>query len=162
MIEPPSIKILFVCMGNICRSPAAEGILKHLAQNEKDIKIEVESCGIGDWHIGRLPDRRMCEASETRGIYLKSRAQQFQKWFFDHFDYILAADQEVFKWLCHEANTPQDRAKIRLMTAFSRLYKDQEVPDPYLQGRQGFDLVMDMLEDSCQELIAYLKKDQKI
>lgn len=150
------IFVLFVCMGNICRSPAAEGLLKHLVRQSPDLNIEVESCGIGDWHIGQPPDWRMQEASTSRGIALTSKAQQFQSHFFDRFDYILASDKEVLRDLYHYAKTPQEKAKIALMTEFSTDYKGQEVPDPYYEGTGMFELVLDILQDACEGLIDHI------
>lgn len=151
-------RILFVCMGNICRSPAAEGILKHLVKQDLQSAIYVESCGIGDWHLGHAPDRRMQESAKLRGIVLTSRAQQFQRGFFDQFDYILVADKEVLKFLYQYAKTPEHKAKLVLMTEFSPTYKGQDIPDPYYQSGGAFELVMDMLEDCCRGLLDHLKK----
>jgi protein-tyrosine phosphatase len=155
-----SVRILFVCMGNICRSPAAEGILKHFVQQDPSLNIYVESCGIGNWHVGHPPDWRMQEASKLRGIPLLSRAQQFQMKFFDHFDYILAADKEVLRDLYRFALTPEQKNKVALMTSFSFHYKGEEVPDPYYRGDPAFEIVLDMLEDSCRGLIDYIKSSQ--
>ena len=152
-----NVHVLFVCMGNICRSPAAEGILKHLAKKHPDLNIAVGSCGIGDWHIGAAPDHRMQETSKARGIYLTSQAQQFKKSFFEQFDYILASDKEVRNNLYHYATTPEEKAKIGLMTDYSSVYKGQEVPDPYYQPGGAFELVMDILEDSCTGLLEHIQ-----
>jgi protein-tyrosine phosphatase len=152
--------VLFVCMANICRSPAAEGVLKHFAKKYPDLNITVQSCGIGDWHIGASPDHRMQETSKARGIYLTSQARQFQKSFFDQFDFILASDKEVRNNLYHYATTPEDKAKIGLMTDYSPVYKGQEVPDPYYQAGGSFELVMDILEDSCTGLLEYIQSQK--
>lgn len=151
-----NISVLFVCMGNICRSPAGEGILKHLANQDSSLNLNVESCGIGDWHVGQAPDFRIQEAAQLRGITLTSRAQQFQHIFLDQFDYVLAADKEVLKFLYHYAKTSEQKNKIFLMTAFSSIYKEQEVPDPYYQSHGAFEFVLDVLEDSCQGLIHHI------
>lgn len=146
--------VLFVCLGNICRSPAAEGILRRMAAGKPQFEhLKIASCGLGDWHIGRLPDSRMREAAQTRGMDLTSRAQLFRPSFLDQYDYILAADRAVLNDLFRFAKTPQQKAKIHLITAYSSLYKDQEVPDPYYGGDMGFELVLDMLEDACQGLL---------
>lgn len=151
--------IMFVCLGNICRSPAAEGILRHMARKEPIGEfLSIESSGLGDWHIGQLPDERMREASKNRGIILSSRAQKFQKAFFDRFDLIFAADHQILKDLFRFAQTPEHKAKIHLITHFSNCYPEEEIPDPYYQGDTGFEQVLDMLEDSCEGILEYLKK----
>lgn len=144
---------MFVCLGNICRSPAGEGILRHIAK-DKGLDVRVESCGIGDWHAGQLPDQRMREAASDRGFTLSSRAKQFHPRFFDEFDLILALDREVLKDLYKFAKTIEHKAKVHLATAFSTSYKDQDVPDPYYGNRADFDLVLDMMEDVCEELVS--------
>lgn len=151
-----TIRVLFVCMGNICRSPAAEGVCKHMLKQQLIEKVEIESCGIGDWHIGHPPDQRMQEAAKARGIALNSRAQQFKIAFYDEFDYILASDQEVLKHLLRFAKTPEHKAKLSLMTVFSGPYHGEEVPDPYYEPAVAFDLVLDMLEDSCSGLLEHI------
>lgn len=152
--------VMFVCLGNICRSPAAEGMLRHLAA-KSNLDIEVRSSGMGDWHIGHFPDERMRDASKARGITLSMRAQKFHPKFFDEFDYILAADKEVLRDLYRVATNPEHKAKIHMITAFSPVYKDEEIPDPYYQGNGAFNLVLDMLEDSCEGLIEEIRKKSK-
>lgn len=149
--------VLFVCLGNICRSPAAEGMLRHFAEKQ-GVKLHVESCGLGEWHVGNLPDERMREAAKDRGIILASRAQKFTPHFLDRFDIILAADNQILHELHRHAKTPDHKAKIHLLTAFSSLYKGEEVPDPYYSGDAGFAQVLDMLEDSCVGLLEFLQR----
>lgn len=144
--------IMFVCLGNICRSPAAEAILRKL-----EPEWNIASSGLGSWHVGNLPDQRMREASLSRGLPLTSRAQQFILDHFDEFDLILAADNEVLHHLQAHAKSPKEKSKIHLITAFSDLYKNQEVPDPYFQGENAFDEVLDMLENACQGIVKYVK-----
>jgi len=152
--------VLFVCLGNICRSPAAEGILRHLHQHKAaDKPLHIESCGLGDWHKGKLPDERMREAAKIRGIVLTSRAQKFQPDFFDRFDLILVADKKVLHELYAHASSSEHKAKIQMMTHFSSAYFDQEVPDPYYDGEAGFEHVLNMLEDSCEGLLEHLKNE---
>ena len=114
-------------------------------------------CGIGDWHIGQSPDLRIQEASKARGIILTGKAQQFQKEHLDQFDFIFAADKEVMKILYQYARTPDHKAKIHLMTAFSTLYAGQEIPDPYYLQSGAFELVLDMLEDSCHGFLEHIR-----
>jgi protein-tyrosine phosphatase len=153
------ISVLFVCLGNICRSPAGEGILKRLIdEDEENLDIQVASCGIGGWHVGQLPDSRMRKAATERGIVLASRAQQLKPEFFEQFDYLLAADNEVLRELYHIAATTEHKAKVHLVTKFSKSYYNQDVPDPYYGGSADFDLVLDMLQDACKGLIEDIKK----
>lgn len=153
------VSILFVCLANICRSPAAEGMLRHLAQKEGFNKsLIIESCGLGAWHIGHLPDERMREASKNRGVFLTSRARQFTPDFFDRFDLILAADNSILKDLIRHAPFSEHKMKLHLMTHFSSCYPDEEIPDPYYQGDSGFELVLDMIEDSCYGILRYLSR----
>jgi protein-tyrosine phosphatase len=152
----PTPSVLFVCLGNICRSPAAEGILRHLAKKE-GIDLHVESCGLGEWHVGSLPDERMREAIQGRGITLTSRAQKMQREFFDKFDFIFVADHKVLNELYRYAATPEHKAKMHLMTHFSTAFRDKEVPDPYYNTQAGFENVLDMLEDSCEAILRHVK-----
>lgn len=147
------VSVLFVCLGNICRSPAAEGVLKHFVGRHPELDIHVESCGIGDWHVGQLPDSRMCRATENRGITLVSRAQVFDPAFLEAFDYILAADKSILHELYQHAKSTELKAKIHLITQFSKTYREEDIPDPYFKGTDSFELVLDMLEDSCQGLL---------
>lgn len=150
------VSVLFVCLGNICRSPAGEGVLRHMAKRQ-GVDIEVASCGLGDWHLGQLADDRMRKAANDRGIVLSGRAQIFQEDFFDQYDYILAADHIVMQDLNRLALKPLHKAKIHLITAYSRSYPNQEVPDPYYGGSADFDLVMDILQDACEGLLEEIK-----
>lgn len=153
--------ILFVCLGNICRSPAAEGILRHLAQKE-GVEVHIESCGLGDWHKGNLPDERMREVLKNRGVFLTSRAQKIQPEFFNRFDLIFVADHKVLNELYKYADKPEYKAKMHFITHFSTAFYDQEVPDPYYEGEAGFENVADMLEDSCKGIITHLRETGKI
>ena len=152
--------VLFVCLGNICRSPCAQGVLVHLI-NKRGVssQITVASCGLGDWNLGQLPDERMRKTAEERGVILSSRAQSFKREFFDRYDYILPVDLKVMHELYRWALTPEHKAKIHLMTKFSKIYKDQEIPDPYYYGQGHFDLVMDIIEDACEGLLDHLSPD---
>lgn len=149
--------VMFVCLGNICRSPAAEGILHHKAVIEKrQPKLQVSSSGLGNWHEGELPDRRMRAAAQSRGWSLVSRAQQFHHGDFFEFDLIFAADQSVLSALQAQATEDSHTGKIHLMTAFSERYPGQEVPDPYYGEQADFELVLDMLDDACEGILRQL------
>ena len=151
--------VLFVCMGNICRSPAAEGVMKHLLQENGLSVVEVFSCGIGDWHLGSPPDYRMQEAAKARCIALLGRAKQFQLTDYEQRDYILCSDHEVLALLHRHAPSLEAQSKLFLMTHFSEQYAGQEIPDPYYAPHTAFDLVLDMLEESCSCFIQHLKRD---
>lgn len=150
--------VLFVCLGNICRSPAAEGIFRHMvAQDANLADTRIESCGLGDWHIGQLPDARIRSAAKDRGIILSNRAQHFKASFLGEFDYVLAVDRDVLNDLYRYAKQTEHKAKIHLISEFSKTYKNEEIPDPYYQGEAAFELVLDMIEDCCKGLIDHIK-----
>lgn len=150
--------VLFVCLGNICRSPAAEHMLRQMAEKNHRQDLVVDSCGLGDWYLGATPDERMASAAQTRGMTITGRAKKFEPEYLDQFDYILAVDNEIVHHLYRYAKTPAQKAKIRLITEFSEFYKGEEIPDPYYSGEAGFELVLDMLEDSCKGLLEHLGK----
>lgn len=131
-----------------------------IEKTQVEMDIHVESCGLGDWHVGQLPDERMRHAALARGIVLCSRAQAFRADFFETFDHIFVADHSVMYELHRWAKTPEHKAKIHLITKYSTAFKDQEVPDPYHNDEGYFELVMDMLEDSCHGLLEYLRKER--
>lgn len=155
--------VLFVCLGNICRSPAAEGILRKLIEKEGlSDKIIVTSCGLGDWHLGQLPDYRIRQAAAERGITLTTRAKPFLSNYLDEFDYVLCADQEVIDQVHQYAKNPHQKSKIRLMTHFAKAFKGRSIPDPYYAGDSAFDHILDILEDACSGLLEELKKQKEI
>ena len=149
-------KILFVCLGNICRSPAAEGIFK---QKIKDRELEnlfvVDSAGTGGWHVGNLADRRMREAALSRGIELTSRSRKIDHNDLYEFDHILVMDKDnlnAVKSLIKD-NTYPINSKIKLILSYSKKSQLDEVPDPYYGGQNGFEKVLDLLDDAIDELI---------
>lgn len=147
-------KLLFVCLGNICRSPAAEGIMNHLIEQANlQAEIRCESAGTGDYHLGELPDTRMRQAAKQQGIILQSQARQFQASDFEDFDLILAMDRQNYYNIC--ALDPPDhyQAKVQMICDFCTQHPDQEVPDPYFGGQDGFQYVLDLLNDACQGLL---------
>ena len=154
------LKILVVCLGNICRSPAAEVILREKSQQHQ-IEVDVDSCGLGDWHIGQRAHHKMIDAAGRRGIRLEGRAKQFQNRYFEEFDLILAADQSVLEELQEIAPTPEMREKLYLYTHFSKMRRGEDIPDPYFGGDEGFDQVLDLLEEVLEELIQELKLQKK-
>ena len=138
--------ILFVCTGNICRSPTAEGVLRHLAK-ERSIELRLESAGLGDWHVGDPPDQRAQHHARGRGYDLSAqRARQVQMSDFEEFDLILAMDRGHLRALLGMA-AAHHHAKIRLFVA------DRDVPDPYYGGAEGFERVLDLVEERCRALL---------
>jgi protein-tyrosine phosphatase len=154
----PPIKLLFVCLGNICRSPAAENLMNHLveAQGLGD-RITCDSAGTSGYHIGEPPDRRMTLAARQRGIPMQGAARQFQRSDFEHFDWILAMDEDNYDDILRLDPQGQYRHKVRLMCDFCTRSQARSVPDPYYGGPEGFDKVLDLLTDACEGLLAHLK-----
>jgi protein-tyrosine phosphatase len=151
-------KLLFVCLGNICRSPSAEGIMNHLIQQAGlTSEIICDSAGTSSYHIGSPPDRRMTAAAKSRGIVLQGRARQFEAADLQDFDLILAMDKENYRDILALDRQGQFRDKVRLMCDFCRHHPDQEVPDPYYGGAEGFNYVVDLLLDACEGLLAEIQ-----
>ncbi len=145
------MKILMVCLGNICRSPLAKGILKHKIR-EKGLDWYVDSAGTGGWHAGELPDRRSIKVAQKFGIDITDqRARQFKTADLDSFDVILAMDGANLKDLKYYAKHPEQKEKIQLIMNFARPQSDDEVPDPYYDNR--FQLVYDLLDEACDAVI---------
>ena len=145
--------VLFVCLGNICRSPVAEAIFIKLIK-ERGIEKEfiVDSAGTGSWHIGKKADSRMRYSAQNRDIDITSKARQINKSDFEKFNYILTMDNSNYLNVINlkDRESSSDFAKIRKIQDFSYLYKEREVPDPYFGGEDGFDYVIDILEDSVE------------
>lgn len=152
------MRVLLVCLGNICRSPTAEGILRYkLAQAGLAGRVEVDSCGTGGWHIGQPPDPRAQEAAAKRGFDLGDlRARQLDDTDFERFDYILAMDQDNLQIL--EQRCPQGcRAHIGLLLDFAG-YAGRPVPDPYYGGDRGFEEVLDLVEAGAEGLVEEIRR----
>ena len=154
--------ILFVCLGNICRSPAAEAIMKEklgqLGMSAAD--VTVDSAGIGSWHEGQLPDRRMRSHGADRGYDISSRARQIRREDFERFDYIFGMDHENMADLRRLARTDEERGKILCAADFMTRHPGYDtVPDPYYGGADGFELALDLIEDACDGIIARLFPD---
>ena len=148
-----TLRILFVCMGNICRSPTAEGILRaKLDAAGLAEAVALDSAGTGDWHVGKPPDSRAIQAAAGRGYDISGlRARQVTADDFQRFDLILAMDQDNLAWL--EQLRPDQGAVPELFLARQGLAVD-EVPDPYYGGAAGFERVLDLLESACDCLVA--------
>lgn len=147
-------KLLFVCLGNICRSPAAENIMNHLIdQAGLTGQITCDSAGTSSYHIGSPPDRRMTAAATAKGIAMTGCARQFTKSDFEEFDLILAMDQDNFVTICSLDRAGTYRDKVKLMCDFCTRHPQREVPDPYYGGPEGFNQVIDLLLDACEGLL---------
>ena len=152
-------EISFVCLGNICRSPLAQGVFQDLVNREKlDQKIFISSAGTGNWHIGNLPDERMRQTAQSKGIKLESRAQQFQSKDFNRFNLVLAMDHSNLVRLSEIAPSALPKNKLMLFRSFDpESTKDQDVPDPYYGGAKGFEEVYSMVKRTCPPLLDYIK-----
>jgi protein-tyrosine phosphatase len=153
-------KILFVCLGNICRSPAAEGILNTFLENHnlKD-KYLVDSAGLLDYHEGENYDSRMISFAADRGYKLEGFSRPFTRDDFSNFDMIIAMDNEVHDSILSFDKTKKHQNKIYKMTDFSSNQEFDEVPDPYYLGKDGFETALDIIEDSCKGLLNKLKSN---
>ncbi|QNL22174.1 low molecular weight phosphotyrosine protein phosphatase [Hyphobacterium sp. CCMP332] len=147
------IKVLFVCLGNICRSPMAEGLMISKIKARGIDHIDVESAGTSNYHIGEMPDNRMLETAAQNGIILESRARQFSMLDFEKFDYIIAMDKSNKADILKLARNDEERKKVRLMRDFDDKSDENDVPDPYFGGHKGFEYVFDILERSSENLL---------
>ena len=160
-------RLLFVCLGNICRSPAAEGVFLHLLAREGlEKQFVVDSAGTGGWHVGNRADRRMRAAAERRGIHLPSRARQIETADLHRFDRILTMDdnnlravQALARSLDRQPHQPKaPMASIEPITRYCGRFQVRDVPDPYYGGEAGFEQVLDLLEDACSGLLQELRR----
>jgi len=155
------MRILFVCMGNICRSPTAEGVMRSLLEREGlDGRIELDSAGTGGWHAGAPPDERATDVARRRGIVLEGQARQVTAGDLDRFDLVLAMDRENLRDLRALAAGDEARAKLRLLREFDPravAAGDLDVPDPYYGGARGFEDVLDIVQAACAGLVDELR-----
>jgi protein-tyrosine phosphatase len=153
-------RVLLVCMGNICRSPTAEGVLRLLLRNNNlgDV-VEVDSAGTHGYHVGEAPDSRTQRAAALRGYNLSQfRARKVARQDLDYFDLVLAMDKSNLDNLMRMAS-PEQQSRIKLFMSYSKNFDDEEVPDPYYGLGHGFDLVLDMVEDAALGLIEQIKRE---
>lgn len=158
-----SVKVLFVCMGNICRSPTAQGVFEKLVdEHALGGQIQIDSAGTHAYHVGEPPDARATEAARRRGVSLdKQRARRFNAADFEEFDYVLAMDSSNYadmSALC----PPEHSARLRLFLEFTQATGLTEVPDPYYGGATGFERVLDMIEEAAAGLLADIRQQHGI
>ncbi len=152
------VRVLFVCLGNICRSPSAEGVFRALVeQSGLQGRIAIDSCGTGDWHIGKAPDARATQAARKRGIDISHlRARQFVAEDLDQFDYVLVMDRQNLQDVAdvwHQRGGTQPE----LFLGYGQS-RQQEVPDPYYGGTDGFELVLDLIHEAGEGLLADIRE----
>ena len=155
--SPPAVKVLMVCLGNICRSPTAHGVFhKIIKTNNLEQYIKVDSAGTGDWHIGESPDNRAIKAAAKRGYQIGTyKARQVCASDFEIYNYILAMDHTNLldlKRMCPAAH----QTKLQLLLSWGDSLHDT-VPDPFYSGDEGFKLVLDLVEDACEKLLRHIK-----
>ena len=153
-------KLLFICLGNICRSPMAETVFRHLVEERGlEDRFEVDSAGLIDYHEGEMADNRMRRHASMHGYYITHRSRPVETDDFRHFDYIIGMDRQNIRAL--ETMQPADsRAQILDMASFLRVHKADSVPDPYYGGEQGFERVIALLEDACASLLDRLTSEE--
>ena len=157
--KPKSLNVLFVCMGNICRSPTAHGVFQKMIEDDGLAdRIGVDSAGTYAYHVGKKPDSRAISTAKKRGYELsKLRARKISDDDFENFDYILAMDEENLNDLT--AQSDEDYSdKIKLLLEYSNSASSLEVPDPYYGGMQGFEIVLDLVEDASRSLLEHIKE----
>ena len=155
-----TIKVLFVCLGNICRSPSAEAIFQDKL-NKRGIayRYKVDSAGIINAHVGKKADSRMRKHAERRGYNITHRSRQFDpKKDFDEFDFIIGMDNRNISNLKSMTVNDEKLAKISKMTDYCTTFQESEIPDPYYGGFEGFEYVLDLLEDACEGLLMKLEE----
>ena len=152
------IKVLFVCLGNICRSPTAEGVFRHLVEREGlSDHIEIDSAGTAAYHVGQPPDGRSQEAARLRGIDLsRQRARQARPEDIENFDYVLAMDDQNHANLL-AISAPDTAHKVQLFLDFAPDEPNKSVPDPYYGQGNGFEIVLDMIEEASQGLLSEIR-----
>ena len=160
MEQKKTYAVLFVCLGNICRSPSAEAVFRGMVERAGlDGRIAIDSAGISGYHAGEEADARMARHAARRGYRLTSISRPVTERDFDRFDLIVGMDDANIRDLGRKAPREACRAEIRRMTDFCTQYDETEVPDPYYGGAAGFELVLDLLEDACRGLLDHIRHE---
>ena len=161
----PRASVLFVCLGNICRSPTAEAVMRSLLEEEGlGQAIEVDSAGTGSWHVGHPPDERASAAASARGVELAGAARRVSPEDLDRYDHVIAMDRDNLAELRRIAG-PEHEPKLAMLRCFDERARDAgelEVPDPYYGGAQGFELVLDAVERGCRGLLRHITETHRI
>jgi protein-tyrosine phosphatase len=158
------VSVCFVCLGNICRSPTAEGVMRHLVRDaglEKEILVD--SAGTGSWHVGESPDRRASAAGRKRNIDVSGAARQFRRADFARFHYVLAMDAANYDDLVELAPNAEAKGKIHLLRSFDPSSPaNASVPDPYYGGAEGFDEVVELCLAACRPLLERIRREHRL
>lgn len=153
----PTYRLLFICLGNICRSPAAEGVMKTMVEKAGLAdRIVIDSAGIGNWHVGQLPDHRMRERGARRGYCFDSHARQISQSDFEDFDLLLVMDNDNYRIVTSKAPDTASAGKVHMLTDYLTEHKAPSVPDPYYGDLSDFDYALDLIEDACAGLLEEL------
>jgi protein-tyrosine phosphatase len=158
------VRVCFVCLGNICRSPTAEGVFRHpVAQAGLSSSFEIDSAGTADYHAGDAPDQRARAAGRRAGIVIDGQARPFLRSDFARFDYVIAMDASNCRDLGFMAPSPEAAAKIRLLRSFDPdAEKGAPVPDPYYGDAAGFDHVLELCRTACQHLLEEIRRERRL
>ena len=160
--EQRPVRLLFVCLGNICRSPAAQGIIEQLAA-KRGVDVECDSAGFYGGHAGDLPDSRMRSAAYQRGYRLEHRSRKIRGYDLDDFDLVIGMDDQNMSQLHQLADTDERDGKVVAMIEFAKDHPSEYcVPDPYYEGVAGFYVVLDLLEDACSTLLDLIEMEMEV
>ena len=157
------VRVCFVCLGNICRSPTAEGAMRRLLEDEQlAAEVQIDSAGTGDWHLGEPPDARSRTAGKRRGIDLSGRARRVVERDFEDFDYIVAMDRSNRNDLLQLAPNEAAKSKVVLFRNYDpEAPRDADVPDPYYGEGDGFERVLDICEAACRGLLRHIRENHQ-
>ncbi|MBP7098234.1 MAG: low molecular weight phosphotyrosine protein phosphatase [Prevotella sp.] len=160
--QDSTISLLFICLGNICRSPAAHAVFcKMIAMRKQEYNFIVDSAGIGNWHVGQLPDSRMRTHGSKRGYEINHHARQFNVDDFNKFDYIIVMDEDNYRIITGMAQSKSDVAKVIRMSDYFNQHSNNSVPDPYYGDSADFELALDLIEDGCDGLLKKFSLSEK-